>query len=684
MSKLNIIGVSASSQYNTSFNPEFAIDGDMSTRWASLNKSGTQYIQFDLGGNYTIESIKAACGSTYQPETFDLQISEDGTTFITHQENLTINTTDTLQEFTFTEIETRHIRLLMKSTKSPNFYELKEFEVYGREFVPKSLVGIELITQPFKLSYEIGESLNLSGIKINGNYDNNTTEEIPIDNSMASGFNSSTVVSGQKITITIEEFTVSFLVDIKQTPIPGPSHSSLLEKINKQNQTIYENANPKMSVVVARAKSSVRDNTYFTIEKIRQKAGITDIAVAARRLSNYGPPDRLYNIWLDNGLVRTGHREYPDKLKAGWQNDFDIENGKAVSIVFDGRWELNKYKTWGKRTSELPWLFWVDTNNILKCQLWNLGTEFQLATGVVKIDSLRGWVPAQAGHIDDQGVIIAYIKSDGKVYYRNYCIQETEGLTIWESERQVTELGTGNLGVRLFRTNDFRLGIIGEKIAGNIMVITDRNWAGMSIAPESIVGKVSVDLDLIRIEEITGTHVENIKGETEISEMELCHIDTPEPKCIKATKLGLNKIILEFALDIISSTITDDLIEYNFTIDNGDSIIQSIEVGDNAREIIITLEENIDISLDIEISYFNLPTGLRTYADDYCKRLVDSFDLTAEGNPPFGYHQESIKGEITVELELNYVDFKETYMQESLKGEVTVEINLWDVDDAPV
>ena len=143
---------------------------------------------------------------------------------------------------------------------------------------------------------------------------------------------------------------------------------------------------------------------------------------------NNKPPD-YYNIWLDNGLVRTGHREYPDKLKAGWQNDFDIENGKAVSIVFDGIWELNKYKTWGKRTSELPWLFWVDNSNNLKARIWNTGTTYELATGVLKIDSLRGWVPAQAGHLDDQGVIVAYTKSDGKVYYRNYCLSTKDDFT---------------------------------------------------------------------------------------------------------------------------------------------------------------------------------------------------------------------------------------------------------------
>lgn len=275
--------------------------------------------------------------------------------------------------------------------------------------------------------------------------------------------------------------------------------ASILAKINKQNQTIYENANPIVNVIVARARSSVRDNTYFTIEKIRQKEGLSDVAVAARRLKPYGRPGRLYCIHLDNGLARTMHREYPDRLKAGWQNDFDIGNAKGVAMCFDGRWNLTSRKTWGLQTDLLPWLFWIDSSNNLQCQLWNEGTALQLATGVSKIDSIRGWVPVQAGHTDDQGVIIAYVKTDGKVYYRNYCLQDG-GLTIWEAEQEVTELGTENAGIRLFRTNDFRVGFISENPTQNKMVLSKRNYAGMSVPPENLTANVGAKIDFIPIE----------------------------------------------------------------------------------------------------------------------------------------------------------------------------------------
>ena len=214
MSKLIVINATASSQFSSDFRPEFSIDGVMSTRWASLNKTGTQYIQFDLGKIYTVESIKCACGSAYQPETFDLLVSDDGINFNIHETNLTINTTDTLQEFILTEIDASHIRLLMKSTKSANFYELKEFEVYGREPITASLISIELVKPPNKLVYFVGDSLDLGGVEVLGSYDDGTTKPIVINNSMTNGFDSSTNIAGQIITIDIGGFIVSFAVDI--------------------------------------------------------------------------------------------------------------------------------------------------------------------------------------------------------------------------------------------------------------------------------------------------------------------------------------------------------------------------------------------------------------------------------------------------------------------------------------
>lgn len=216
-------------------------------------------------------------------------------------------------------------------------------------------------------------------------------------------------------------------------------------------------------------------------------------------------------------MAKTSLREYPDKLKEHWKHQFDVAQAKGVSICFDARWHMNKYKRWGMATDEAPWIFWIGTDDKLYARIWDNVTPYMLDEDVVLIDTVRGWIPAQAGHTDDQGIIVAYIKTDGKVYYRNYCMQSDGETFIWESRKEITELGTGNLGIRLFRSNDFRVGFIAENPSGNLMALTKRNYAGMSIAPESLHAKLTGEIKFIPIGKISAETKDyltaNLEGE---------------------------------------------------------------------------------------------------------------------------------------------------------------------------
>ena len=458
---------------------------------------------------------------------------------------------------------------------------------------------------------------------------------------------------------------------------------SILNKINKQNQTIYENANPKMNVVVARAKSSVRDSSYFTIEKIKQKEGITDIAVEARRMLPYGTPDRIYNIHIDNGLIRTMHREYPDKLKAGWQNDFDIENGKGVSIAFDGRWIMNKYKQWGKADNELPWLFWIDNSNNLKGRIWNTGTIYNLATDVLKVDSIRGWIPAQAGHTDDQGIIVAYIKSDGKVYYKNYCIQEFDDLIIWESEKEVTELGVGNLGIRLFRTNDFRVGFIAEKASENMMIITARNWGGMSIPPEKLVSRVKVGIDFIPLEFIglmaTDEHLTTNIDNT----IYLCSIDKLDIEPISIERAAETQFKIKFDVDLFNVVLAE-----GFSVKNESGTVNynilNISFDGITKELIINLVDEMPKAQNIKVNYLSDFNSIRVSDDDVCKLALDTFEMLSNGVPDDGYLSETIKADVDIVIDFVGLSFDNVYASEKVEADINIFIEFWSIDDAPV
>lgn len=283
---------------------------------------------------------------------------------------------------------------------------------------------------------------------------------------------------------------------------------SLQSKINKQNQTIYENANPKMSVVIARARSSIMDSSYFTVENIRTKTGITDISVATRRRKAYGVPDGLFDIHLDNGVAKTTFRAYPDKLKIGWQPQFSIGSSKAVAICFNGHWERYR-ELWQLATEEYPDIFWVDASGKLFTQHWDEElTKYELATNVLKVKAVRGWKNVNFQD-RDHGLIVGYIKTDGKLYYRNYCTQVT-GETAWENEQQVEQFTGTAVNLNMFLTNDYRTAFIVEDSLGKThWIITDRNWAGMAVAPHTIsVAPTQIIGNLIPIEYPTRHHTE--------------------------------------------------------------------------------------------------------------------------------------------------------------------------------
>lgn len=283
---------------------------------------------------------------------------------------------------------------------------------------------------------------------------------------------------------------------------------SIQDKINKQNQTMFDNADPKMQVTIARAKNTVSDSSYWVVETIRTGSTLGDVSLTPRRQKVTGPPNRIYEIHVYNGEVRTSIREYPDKFKDGFQHQFSLGAGSNVAIAFDGEWE--RYRNlWRLVTHEKPWIFWVDSSKTLWAQLWDdTSTLWEVATNVEYCRAMRAWKNLNmADH--DQGIVVGYIKTDGKVYYRNYC-QKQDLSYVWEAERQVIEFTGTALSLNMFITNDYRMGfIVADSLNDIYWYITDRNWAGMAIAADTIsVAPATLEVDLIPIEYYEGFEYE--------------------------------------------------------------------------------------------------------------------------------------------------------------------------------
>ena len=259
----------------------------------------------------------------------------------------------------------------------------------------------------------------------------------------------------------------------------------LNEKLTSSQQTLANKADPKMSIKVSRARTTVMDSDYWTVETVRVADNLGDISLAARRRVPYGAPDSIYEIHIEGGIVKTSIRKYPDYFKLGWVHQFELGEGSAVAIAFNGNWQFHRRK-WRLATDEKPFIFWVDTQGILWSQLWDLSeTKRHIASLVTKVKAIRGWKNVNFPD-KDQGIIVSYIKTDGKVNYSSYC-QTMDFTNVWEPERQLAEFTGTAISHNMFITNDFRMGFTIEDSLGNInWMVTERNWAGMAIEQHTI------------------------------------------------------------------------------------------------------------------------------------------------------------------------------------------------------
>ena len=445
---------------------------------------------------------------------------------------------------------------------------------------------------------------------------------------------------------------------------------SILDKINKRNQTLYENANPKMEVTVSRAKTTVMDSTYWTVETIREKAGLGDVSLAPRRFTVRGRPNRIYEIHVDNGIVGTAIREYPDKFKDGWQNQFELGAGSNVAIAFNGHWE--RYRAlWRLVTDEKPHIMWVDGDNKLQTQLWDDGnSKVELSTGVIYVRALRGWKNATIEHLD-QGIVAAYIKTDGTVWHRNYANQ-SNGTIVWEYEKQLTEFTGTAVSLNLFITNDYRMGFVIEDNAGKIFwYITPRNWSGMASPLEFIsTGITDLEFAVYDIEYKETYNNENIT--TSISDLWF-NVATPiYPEVVSAENpsKSTTQLLLKFNHPI-AEDIDLTAIKSAFTIIDSLSAaftINTTEVGGDRSEILFNMPSFEGASGNMFIDYDRTILALDCM-NEGSRFIIESFnfEFTPDLSPPEGFDFENITvGIADLVFDVNEVSYIEGITEENI------------------
>lgn len=424
--------------------------------------------------------------------------------------------------------------------------------------------------------------------------------------------------------------------------------SVISSKINQSLQTIGNNANPKMEITVARAKSSIADSTYWTVETIREISGLGDVSVAPQRLKVYGSPNRIYEIHVRDGQVYTSIREYPDKLKEGFKPQFSLGPGSSVGLAFNGEWKRYR-KYYRLVTEEKPWVSWIDNTGILWVQRWDeVDTKFQLSTDVQKVKMIRGWKNLVILH-QDHGIVVGYIKNDGKVYYRNYCIQE-DGSEAWEPERELTSFTGVAANINLFITNDYRSGFMIEDNSGKVhWSITHRNWGGMASPAEYINTSIKdIKMEVIPIKYHEAYLDEHINTDINDIWLNVAEPIYPVPIYAENPDESPERILLRFNYPI---DMDPKIVKSAFKIKGSDNVeytILSTEFGSDASEIIFNMSRFDSVKNDMTITYDRSILELDCL-NQGSRFAIESFNFifTAILIPPTGYVVENLEVGIT-------------------------------------
>lgn len=446
--------------------------------------------------------------------------------------------------------------------------------------------------------------------------------------------------------------------------------SDLKRKLDKRFQVKSENAEPKMKIHITRGLARDMFNVFTVNEGL--KNGNTDLAVS-RELDSL-KPSRAYVSHVFNNKIRVLSKELPYEDERPWQGEFNIDEIVTDSAIeFNGHWIRNdKTKRFDLITDERPYIFYVTGGN-LYVQYWN-ETRRLLSSNVDKISVIRGWVPAQAGHTQDQGLIVAYIKA-GRVYYRNYCLN-IAGSYSWEVEREVTSLPSNCVSIHLSRTNDFRVVFTTETTLGDIYyAVTEMNWAGMSFFPENITSNINdVKLNFIKLNFRDESFRENITTIVDDVDFEYCPFDYEILKVVNSKKLDSRNIRVNFNYEIINNGELNNVFEIA-----GQNI--SVAYGSSNTELIITTDK--DLSMFTTVLYNGVNNRLMYRITDICKQeLEEVFTLDFSDNVEV-VENVSTSANIT-NISMMKINFIENNYVENIGVSASVALDFIHINDVPV
>lgn len=253
--------------------------------------------------------------------------------------------------------------------------------------------------------------------------------------------------------------------------------------------------------------------TLYTIETSR--IGTRDIGVEGNVLdfTFSGIREKLHphEVWVmakdvSSDIVKIQHGEYDPDFNAV-SFEYDVEYGAEVvngAIEFDGYWGKNTQKVNALKfiSNPRPKVLLQRANGSLKYGYYNRPDFPDLVieeANVVDCAMVRGWNMRDiAQQKNDMGMVVAYIKADGKAYYKTIVdgVQDKNpyNLTFSGATEPLTE-------IRLFRTNDYRVGFTAVDSLGEAYtILTDRYYQGDSVESTYLIGDFRMAGNIIQTE----------------------------------------------------------------------------------------------------------------------------------------------------------------------------------------
>ncbi len=240
---------------------------------------------------------------------------------------------------------------------------------------------------------------------------------------------------------------------------------------------------------------------------IRVGANLGPARIAVQRIDPLDTPTKLYMAYIEGGQAKVATSTTMNEVPTQWNHEYtlttDFTTAIDIDIKFDGAWERTPDGRYTLYTIGDPWVAMVSESGELTVQQGKNGDSLVLAPdGVTKVSMVRGWKNIQRWD-QDHGIVVAYIRN-GVAYYRNYAQQPPDLPAIWEVEDEIG-LPSPTKNIDAFRTNDYRVGVIGESNGKLYWTVLDPNWAGMALPSHTITaGDISVSVDLVPLDYIGG------------------------------------------------------------------------------------------------------------------------------------------------------------------------------------